>query len=82
MILINIGVGCMTDATKILTVIKPESSPVKRLMQTARENNKLIDATYGKRTRSVIVCDNDQLILSSMTVETIADRMMKGAMDI
>lgn len=72
----------MTDATKILTVIKPESSPVKRLMQTARENNKLIDATYGKRTRSVIVCDNDQLILSSMTVETIADRMMKGAMDI
>ena len=73
--LINIGFGNMVSATRLIAIISPESAPVKRLVQDARESGKLIDATYGRRTRAVIVMDSDHVVLSPVQRETVANRL-------
>ena len=73
--LINIGFGNIVSAGRIIAIISPDSAPVKRIISDAREKSMLIDATYGRRTRSVIVTDNGSLILSALQPETIAARL-------
>lgn len=73
--LINIGFGNMISSARLLTIVSPESAPIKRIIQEARERGMLIDATYGRRTRAVIVMDTDHVILSAILPETIAGRM-------
>ena len=75
--LINIGFGNIVSANRMVAVISPESAPVKRIISEAREKGLLIDATYGRRTRSVIVCDSDHIILSAVQTETVASRLSK-----
>lgn len=72
--LINIGFGNMISASRLLTVISPDSAPVKRLVQEARDRGMLIDASYGRKTKSVLVMDTDHVILSAVLPETIAAR--------
>lgn len=72
--LINIGFGNMISAARLLTVISPDSAPVKRLVQEARDRGMLIDASYGRKTKSVLVMDTDHVILSAVLPETIAAR--------
>lgn len=72
--IINIGFGNIVNASHVVAVISPESAPVKRLIQEAREKGKLIDATYGRRTRAVIVTDSDHVVTSSVQPDTIAHR--------
>ncbi len=73
--LINIGFGNMVSASRVVAIISPESAPVKRIIQEARENRVLVDATYGRRTRAVIITDSDHVILSSLQPETVANRL-------
>ncbi len=77
--LINIGFGNMVSAGRIVAIVSPESAPVKRIIQEARDDGTLIDATYGRRTRSVIVTDSDHVILSAVQPETVAHRMISRA---
>lgn len=72
--LINIGFGNSVSANRIIAVVSPESSPVRRLIQEAKESARLVDATYGRKTRAVIICDNGSVVLSSILPETIAGR--------
>ena len=72
--LINIGFGNMVSAQRLLTVISPESAPVKRLIQEARDRGMLIDASYGRKTRSVLIMDTDHVILSGLEPKTNAGR--------
>ncbi|TFE03547.1 MULTISPECIES: extracellular matrix/biofilm regulator RemA [Jeotgalibacillus] len=72
--LINIGFGNIVSANRIITIISPESAPVKRLIQDARERGTLIDATYGRRTRAVMIMDSDHVILVAVQPETVASR--------
>lgn len=74
--LINIGFGNMAAANRIMAIISPESAPVKRLIQESRERGNLIDATYGRKTRSVLVMDSGQIILSAVQPETISHRLI------
>ena len=73
--LINIGFGNMVSAGRIIAIVSPESAPIKRVVADAREKNMLIDATYGRRTRAVIITDNGCIILSAIQPETIAGRL-------
>ena len=73
--LINIGFGNVVSAERLVAVISPESAPVKRIITEARENGTLIDATYGRRTRSVIICDSSHVVLSAIQTESIASRL-------
>ena len=73
--LINIGYGNVVLAEKIVAVVSPESAPIKRIIQDAREKGVLIDASYGRRTRSVIISESSHVILSSVQPETIAARI-------
>jgi len=79
--LINIGFGNMVSSSRILSIVSPESAPIKRIVQEARDRSMLIDATYGRRTRAVIVMDTDHVILSAILPETIAGRA-SGKQDI
>ncbi|PJW15863.1 hypothetical protein CV945_00050 [Geobacillus sp. Manikaran-105] len=72
---INIGYGNMVSATRIITIVNPDSAPIKRIIQDARESGKLVDATHGRRTRAVIIMDSDHVILSSVQPETVANRL-------
>ena len=74
--LINIGFGNMVSAARLLAVVSPESAPIKRIIQEARERSMLIDATYGRRTRAVMIMDTDHVILSAIPTETISARWM------
>lgn len=76
--IINIGFGNIVNASHVVAVISPESAPVKRLITEAREKGKLIDATYGRRTRAVIITDSDHVITSSVQPDTIAHRFDIG----
>ena len=76
--LINIGFGNVVSSDKIITIIKPESAPTKRILQEAKENGKIIDATYGRKKRAAIVMDTGHVILSSIQPETMANRFNKG----
>ncbi|MCL2545245.1 MAG: DUF370 domain-containing protein [Clostridia bacterium] len=73
--LINIGFGNIVSANRLIAIVGPESAPVKRIVQDARERGQLIDATYGRRTRAVIVTDSDHVILSAVQPETVAHRL-------
>ncbi|MEG0833274.1 MAG: DUF370 domain-containing protein [Oscillospiraceae bacterium] len=73
--LINIGFGNMVSANRLIAIVSPESAPIKRIVQDAREKGVLIDATYGRRTRAVIVTDSDHVILSAVQPETVANRL-------
>lgn len=72
---INIGFGNIVSAGKVIAIVSPESAPIKRIIQEARERGLLIDATYGRRTRAVIVTDSDHIVLSALQPETIANRL-------
>jgi len=73
--LINIGFGNMVSAGRIIAIVSPDSAPIKRVISDAREKNMLIDATYGRRTRAVIITDNGSIILSAIQPETVAGRL-------
>lgn len=74
--LINIGFGNIVAANRIISIVSPESAPIKRIVQEARERGMLIDATYGRRTRAVIITDSDHIILSAVQPETVAHRLL------
>ncbi|MBR7552821.1 extracellular matrix/biofilm regulator RemA [Allobacillus sp. GCM10007491] len=73
--LINIGFGNVVSANRIISIVSPESAPIKRIITVARDENKLVDATYGRRTRAVIVTDSDHVILSAVQPETVGGRI-------
>lgn len=73
--LINIGFGNMVSANRLVAIVSPESAPIKRIIQNARDRATLIDATYGRRTRAVIITDSDHVILSAVQPETVANRL-------
>ena len=72
--LINIGFGSLLSARRILAIVDPDSAPIKRLVQEARERGMLIDASYGHKTKSVILMDTDHVILSALTPEILSQR--------
>ena len=74
--LINIGFGNMAAAARVIAIISPESAPIKRMIQEAREGNRLIDATFGRKTRALLIMDNGQIILSALQAETISHRLV------
>ncbi len=81
--LINIGFGSLVSANRLVAIISPESAPVKRIIQEARDRGMLVDATYGRRTRAVLITDSDHVILSAIQPETVAHRLYgKDAADI
>ena len=73
--LINIGFGNMVSANRRVAIVSPESAPIKRIIQDAKERGTLIDATYGRRTRAVIITDSDHVVLSAVQPETVANRL-------
>ena len=73
--LVNIGFGNIVSASRVIAIVSPESAPIKRIIQEARENNILIDATYGRKTRAVIIADSGHIILSAVQPETVAGRL-------
>ena len=73
--LINIGFGNMVSANRLVAIVSPESAPIKRIIQDAKERGSLIDATYARRTRAEIVTDSDHVILSAVQPETVANRL-------
>lgn len=78
---INIGFGNMVAAHRIVTLVSPDSSPIKRMVQDAKDSGRVIDVTCGRRTRSVIVTDSEHVILSAVQTETIAGRLDEGCND-
>ena len=73
--LVNIGFGNMVASSRLIAIVSPESAPIKRIVQDVRERGELIDATYGRRTRAVIIMDSDHVILSAVQPETVANRL-------
>ena len=78
---INIGFGNMVAADRIITIVSPDSAPVKRLIQDAKDGGRVIDVSCGRRTRSVIITDSEHIILSAIQSETIANRLDSNAAD-
>ena len=73
--LINIGFGNIVSSERLVAMVSPESAPIKRIIQEARDKGMLIDATYGRRTRSVIITDSEHVILSAVQTETLSNRL-------
>ena len=73
--LVNIGFGNMVSASRMIAIVSPESAPIKRIIQDAKERGTLIDATHGRRTRAVIITDSDHIILTYLQSETLPNRM-------
>lgn len=73
--LINIGFGNMVNAERVVAVVSPESAPIKRIIREAEDKGNLINATYGRRTRAVIVTDSDHIVLSALQTETVSSRL-------
>ena len=76
MVLVNIGFGSMVAAGRVLSILAPDSAPIKRVIQEAKDRGMLIDASYGRKTKSVILMDTDHVILSAVSPETITARVM------
>lgn len=74
--LINIGFGNIISANRVIAIVSPESAPIKRIITDARERGQLIDATYGRRTRAVIITDSSHVVLSAIQPETVAHRFV------
>ena len=79
--LLNIGFGSMVAAGRILAVVDPDSAPIKRVIQEARDRGMLIDASYGRRTRSVLLMDTDHVILSALTTQVLGERWQGRPLD-
>ena len=79
--LVNIGFGNIVAANRIISIISPESAPIKRIIQEARYKGMLVDATYGRRTRAVVVVDSGHIILSAVQPETVANRLVAQTAD-
>ena len=75
--LVNIGFGNMVAANRMVAIVSPESAPIKRIVQDAKERGTLIDATHGRRTRAVIITDSDHIILTYLQSETVASRIVE-----
>lgn len=73
--LINIGFGNIVSANRVIAIVSPEAAPIKRIIQDGRERGMLIDATCGRRTRAVIICDSEHVVLSAVQPETVAHRL-------
>ena len=73
--LINIGFGNVVAANRLVAVVSPDSAPIKRIVQESKQKGNLVDATYGRRTRSVIITDSGHIILSAIQTETVAGRL-------
>lgn len=80
--LINIGFGNIVSAERIISIVSPESAPIKRIVQEAKDSKMAIDATYGRRTRSVLIMDSGHIILSAVQPETIAGRVDNETQDV
>ena len=80
--LLNIGFGNMVSANRVMAIISPESAPIKRMVQDARDTGLLIDATYGRKTRAVLVMDSGQIVLSAIQPETVAHRLVQHDVDV
>jgi len=76
--LVNIGFGNIVSGNRIIAIVSPESAPIKRIISEAREKRLLVDATYGRRTRAVIITDSNHVVLSSIQPETVAQRFTIG----
>lgn len=76
--MINIGFGNIISESRVIAIVSPESAPIKRLITEARESNQLIDATYGRKTRAVIIMDSNHLVLSAIQPETVAQRFLSA----
>ena len=74
MTLVNIGFGSMVAAGRVLSILAPDSAPIKRIIQEAKDRGMLIDASYGRKTNSVLLMDTDHVILSAVSPETLTDR--------
>lgn len=79
--LVNIGFGNIVSANRIVAIVSPDSAPIKRIITEARDRGVLIDATYGRRTRAVIMTDSDHVILSAVQPETVANRLTSRPAD-
>ena len=75
MALVSIGFGSYVSAERLVGILSPDSAPIKRMVQEARERGALIDASYGRKTRSILVTDGGYIILSALTSETVAERL-------
>ena len=73
--LINIGFGNLVSAQRLLAIVSPDSAPIKRLIQEARDRGRQIDATYGRKTAAVLIMDSDHVVLSALPAERLAARM-------
>ena len=73
--LINIGFGNMVSSARVIAIVSPESAPIKRIIQEAKDKGTLIDATYGRRTRAVLIMDSDHVVLSALSTEKMAPRL-------
>ena len=80
--LINIGFGNIVSEERIISIVSPESAPIKRIVQEAKDSKIAIDATYGRRTRSVLIMDSGHIILSAVQPETIAGRVNNESQDV
>jgi regulator of extracellular matrix RemA (YlzA/DUF370 family) len=76
--LINVGFGNIVAANRIIAIVSPDSAPIRRLMTDAKERGQLVDATYGRRTRAVIISDSGHVVLSAIQPETVANRLVVG----
>ncbi len=76
--MINIGFGNIISENRVIAIVSPESAPIKRMITEAREGNKLIDATYGRKTRAVIIMDSNHIVLSAIQPETVAQRFISA----
>ena len=74
--LINIGFGNMVASSRLIAIVSPESAPIKRIIQDGRDKGVVIDATYGRRTRAVLIMDSGHIVLSALQPETIANRFV------
>ena len=75
-LMMNIGFGNFVNTNRVIAILDPDSSPMKRLREEARQSKKLINATYGRRTRSIIITDSNQIVLSALQPETIINRLI------
>ncbi|MCG9886251.1 MAG: DUF370 domain-containing protein [Cyanobacteria bacterium] len=76
--LINVGFGNIVAANRVIAIVSPDSAPIRRIVSEAKERGQLIDATYGRRTRAVIVADSGHVVLSAIQPETVANRLLMG----
>lgn len=79
--LVNIGFGSMVAANRVLTIVEPDSAPIKRIVQEARDRGMLIDASYGRKTKAVLLMDTDHVILSGIATDVLAARFAEKAQE-